>query len=173
VVARHSEINEITATAILKHMGVIKVRVTAKVTRTGDWWAIEVPEVPGVFTQAKRLDQVEEMVQDAIAMMTGTEPGSVQVQVAPVLPDSIENDLRQARDLTAQAARLQEQASAATRRVVVELREVERLSVRDVGKLLEVSPQRVSQLAAFKTAKAGKAQIKKGPKTQRSQRVSN
>ncbi len=38
------------------------MKVTAKVTHTGDWWAIAVPEVPGLFTQAKRLDQVEEMV---------------------------------------------------------------------------------------------------------------
>jgi len=149
------------------------MKVTAKVTRTGGWWAIEVPEVPGVFTQAKRLDQVEEMVQDAVAMMTDTQPGAVEVQVSPVLPDAIEDDLRRARDLAARAARLQEEASAATRKVVVELREAERLSVRDVGKLLELSPQRVSQLATSRAAKADMAQIKKGRKTKRSRRISD
>ena len=130
------------------------MKVTAKVTRSGDWWAIEVPQVPGVFTQAKRLDQVEEMVQDAVALMTDVRPSDVDVDVVPVLPHDLEDDLREARELATQAAILQEKASAATRRVVVELREGERLSVRDVGKLLELSPQRVSQLAAYKASKS-------------------
>lgn len=43
------------------------MKVTAEVVRTGAWWAIEVPEVPGLFTQVKCLDQVEGMVQDAVA----------------------------------------------------------------------------------------------------------
>ncbi|MGH3481220.1 MAG: type II toxin-antitoxin system HicB family antitoxin [Nocardioidaceae bacterium] len=99
------------------------MEVTANVTRSGDWWAIEVPEVPGVFTQAKRLDQVEEMVQDAVALMTGARPTDIDVKLIPVLPHDIEDHLRKARDLASQAAILQEEASAATRRVVVELRE--------------------------------------------------
>lgn len=135
------------------------MKVTAKVTRSGDWWAIEVPQVPGVFTQAKRLDQVEEMVQDAVALMTHVRPSDVDVDVVPVLRHDLEDDLREARELATQAALLQEKASAATRRVVVELREGERLSVRDVGKLLELSPQRVSQLAAYK---ASKSDLKRG-----------
>lgn len=135
------------------------MKVTAKVTRSGDWWAIEVPRVPGVFTQAKRLDQVEEMVQDAVALMTHVRPSDVDVDVVPVLRHDLEDDLREARELATQAALLQEKASAATRRVVVELREGERLSVRDVGKLLELSPQRVSQLAAYK---ASKSDLKRG-----------
>jgi predicted RNase H-like HicB family nuclease len=132
------------------------MKVTAKVTRTGDWWAIEVPEVPGVFTQVKRLDQVEEMVQDAVALMTDTEPEAVVVHVSPVLPDAIESDVRRARELSAELARLQEEASAVTREVVVKLRDIQHLSVRDVGKILEVSPQRVSQLAALKVPKVSK-----------------
>lgn len=80
------------------------MKVTAKVTGTGDWWAIEVPEVHGVFTQAKRLDQVEGMVQDAVAMMTDTPRGAVEVEVLPVLQHTIGDDLRRARDLAAQAA---------------------------------------------------------------------
>lgn len=137
------------------------MKVTAKVTRSGDWWAIEVPEVPGVFTQAKRLDQVEEMVQDAVALMTDARATEIDVDLIPVLPQDVEDDLRKARELASQAATLQEEASAATRRVVVELREGERLSVRDVGKLLKLSPQRVSQLASYKATKADLAQRKK------------
>ena len=33
------------------------MEVTAEVSRSGAWWAVEVPEVPGAFTQAERLDR--------------------------------------------------------------------------------------------------------------------
>ncbi len=123
------------------------MKVTAEVVRTGAWWAIEVPEVPGLFTQVKRLEQVEGMVQDAVAMMTGVEAGSVNVQVSPKLAASLAADLLRARELAVQSALLQRQASAAAREIVLRLRQDEQLSVRDVGSLLHVSPQRVSQLA--------------------------
>ena len=148
------------------------MKVTAKVTRSGDWWAIEVPEVPGVFTQAKRLDQVEGMVRDAVALMTDARPPEIAVELIPVLPDDIEDDLRTARDLTNQAAILQAEASAATRRVVAELRENEGLSVRDVGQLLKLSPQRVSQLAAYKATKSDLAKRKRN-KPARNTRVTS
>lgn len=148
------------------------MKVTAKVTRSGDWWAIEVPEVPGVFTQAKRLDQVEGMVRDAVALMTDARPPEIAVELIPVLPDDIEDDLRTARDLTNQAAILQAEASAATRRVVAELRVNEGLSVRDVGQLLKLSPQRVSQLAAYKATKSDLAKRKRN-KPARNTRVTS
>ncbi len=40
-----------------------------RAVRSGSWWAITVPELPGVFSQARRLDQVEAMAREAIAMM--------------------------------------------------------------------------------------------------------
>ena len=43
--------------------------VTANAVRSGNWWAIEVPEIPGLFTQARRLDQAASMVQDAATLL--------------------------------------------------------------------------------------------------------
>ena len=43
--------------------------VTARVRRRDGWWAVEVPEIPGLFTQAKRLDQIPSMVRDAAGML--------------------------------------------------------------------------------------------------------
>ena len=40
-----------------------------RAVRSGNWWSITVPELPGVFAQARRLDQVETMAREAIAMM--------------------------------------------------------------------------------------------------------
>ena len=49
----------------------------------------------------------------------------------------------------------------------------ERLSVRDVGRLLELSPQRISQVTAYKAVKADVAQLKRDRKAKRSRRISN
>ena len=131
------------------------MKVTAKVTRAQDWWAVEVLEVPGVFTQAKRLDQVEGMVKDAVALMEDVDLDDVEVELEPVLPSPVVEHIKAAQALAATAANLQIQASSANRAVVKELRETG-LSVRDVALLLHVTPQRVSQLAPIKNDKARK-----------------
>lgn len=64
------------------------MKVTAITQRSGDWWAIEVPEVPGLFTQSERLDQVEEMVRDAVSLMKDIPASDVEVEVAPPLSAS-------------------------------------------------------------------------------------
>ena len=55
------------------------MNVTAIAQRSGDWWAIEVPEIPGLFTQTRRLDQTDDMVRDA-AKLLGREVSQVTVQ---------------------------------------------------------------------------------------------
>lgn len=57
------------------------MKLTAKVERSGGWWAVEVPEVPGLYTQAERLDQVEAVVRDAAAVLTGQAEESFDVTV--------------------------------------------------------------------------------------------
>jgi predicted RNase H-like HicB family nuclease len=56
--------------------------VTAR--RVGEWWALEVPGLPGVFSQAKRLECADEAAREAIAVMLGVETGSVTVDVSRV-----------------------------------------------------------------------------------------
>jgi DNA-directed RNA polymerase specialized sigma subunit len=122
------------------------MKVTAKVERVGGWWAVEVDYAGGLHTQAKRLDQVPEMVKDAVSLVADVPAKDVEVSIEAALPEKVRSDLAHARELMAKAQRVQREASAATRLVVHELRDEERLSVRDVGCLLDVSPQRVSQL---------------------------
>lgn len=59
------------------------MRVTALCTRSDGWWAVAVPEVDGVFTQARHLDQVPAMVVDAVALMTDEDPTTIEVDVQP------------------------------------------------------------------------------------------
>jgi len=58
------------------------MEVTA--TRTGDWWAVEAPSIPGLFTQARLLDQVAELVVEAAALL-GHDLESADVHVRPLL----------------------------------------------------------------------------------------
>ncbi|NNG96579.1 type II toxin-antitoxin system HicB family antitoxin [Gordonia araii NBRC 100433] len=118
-------------------------KVTAIATRSGEWWAVEVPEIDGLFTQAKRLEQIPDMVSDAAELLIN-EP--VEVEVRPALGSELESAIVESRALSVKASDTQREAADHARRLVARLRG-EGLTVRDVGVVLGVSPQRVSQLA--------------------------
>ena len=117
-----------------------------EVVRSGDWWAITVPELAGVFSQAKRLDQVESQAREAIAMMldideTAVEPLEIHVTPPATASDLLENlrtSVTVAAKAEAKAARIRLEAALALR--------AEGLPMRDVGRLIGVSHQRVHQL---------------------------
>ncbi len=61
-------------------------RYRVEAVRFGDWWAITVPALRGVFSQAKRLDRVKATAREAIAMMLDVDEsnvGSIEVDVRP------------------------------------------------------------------------------------------
>lgn len=64
------------------------MHVTATATRSEDWWAIEVPEIPGLFTQAKRLEEVPELVRDAAALLGASVDEVVVNEPGPLVPES-------------------------------------------------------------------------------------
>jgi predicted RNase H-like HicB family nuclease len=136
------------------------MRVTANAQRSGGWWAVEVPAIPGLFTQAKRLDQVESMVKDAAELLGA---GDVDVDVVPQLPADVGEEIQAARQVHAQVISLQERAAAKYREVAARLRR-EGLTVRDVAAVLEVSPQRVSQLVPAAAKAPRKAAAHATPK---------
>lgn len=56
--------------------------------RSGDWWAITVAELAGVFSQARHRDQVESTAREAIALMLDIrEPDVGRIEVELVTPD--------------------------------------------------------------------------------------
>ncbi len=114
--------------------------VIAKCERSGNWWAIEIPEVPGVFTQARRLDQVADQVADAVATFLDIDPATVNVTVDFDLPGAV-----QVRKIQAEAHAATERASQAMSRLVLSLRH-DGYTIRDIGSILDVSPQRAHQL---------------------------
>lgn len=119
------------------------MNVTAVAERSGNWWAVEVPEIPGLFTQARRLDQVDSMVRDA-ARMLGREVGMVTVD-----PKLSEEDERMIDELLAarrEATEARAKASRLTAGAVDALRG-QGMTVRDVADIIGITPQRVSALA--------------------------
>jgi predicted RNase H-like HicB family nuclease len=115
--------------------------------RSGRWWAVEVTSLPGVFTQARTLDAVEPMVRDAIATFLDLPAASFAIEVRSEPPGEARADVEAALAARAEAERAQTAASAAMRRAVATLAEVG-LTNRDAGRLLEVSHQRIAQIAA-------------------------
>lgn len=114
--------------------------------RVRGWWAVEVPGLPGIFTQARNLDQVEHMARDAIATFLDVPVSSVAVEVRCIPPAEARTEVEQALALRDEAERAQAAASASLRRAVAALADAG-LTNRDAGRLLEVSHQRIAQLS--------------------------
>jgi len=103
-IPRHREINELTAGAIFRGIGgpigsrmVVNVRqYTARCQRSGDWWAISVPELKGVNTQARRLEKKVGSL-DEVCCLGGAHNRSLSLQFlclaphlfSPALPSSV------------------------------------------------------------------------------------
>lgn len=116
-------------------------------TRSGDWWAIDVPGLLGAHTQARRLDQVEHMARELIGLLLDVPEDSFDVNVQAELVDEWARLLRETREARTAADEASERAQRLVRTAVVTLQGAG-LSTREVGQLLGVTHQRVQQLAA-------------------------
>jgi predicted RNase H-like HicB family nuclease len=125
------------------------MKVTAQVVRSGKWWAVSVPEVEGVLTQARNLKEVPAMVADAVHLLDGVPIDDVEVELKVELdPDAAHAQMqaRQAIRRSEQAAQAQKVAAKQYRDAIAVLR-ARGYSLHDVGFLLGISFQRVSALA--------------------------
>lgn len=119
---------------------------TANVSRDENWWVVTVDEVPGLFTQAKRLDQIPAMVKDALTLFPELEnsPASATIRLA------IQGDIGQlsstVQDVRDQAERAQT-ISRETMRNAARVLANQGLPYRDIGELLGVSFRRAQKLA--------------------------
>ncbi|GGM27925.1 hypothetical protein GCM10011608_10950 [Micromonospora sonchi] len=135
------------------------------VTREYNAWLADVPELDGAHTYARNLPGLDQAVRETIAMLED-------------MPDGAEPGIRLAYEYRTGDPHLDEAAAqvrAARSRVAVEKQQVERqtvelarqmlsrhsLSVRDAATLLDVTPQRISQVAPSerRARKAGRAAV--------------
>jgi DNA-binding transcriptional MerR regulator len=97
-----------------------------------------------LLISTKRLDLATEQIKDLVHEYQGVDRCDVIVKVEASMP-GIMCDLETAQVKMRESQRLQEEASKEIRDVVSRLRD-EGLSMRDIGVLLQISPQRVAQL---------------------------
>lgn len=125
------------------------------VERDGRWWMVAIPELDGL-TQARRLDEVEQMAREYIAVTTDVPLSRVSVEISGIAADGqdlleaktlVDGLRRRAKDLEAVVAEL-------TREVASTLTDAA-VPVRDVSTVLGISHQRVSQLAQAATEDDG------------------
>lgn len=116
------------------------------VTREGRWWMIEVPEIDGL-TQARRIDEIEAMARSLIATIEDVPPSSIETNIISVKLGDVDAlaVAQRVKDLRAQAAAAEAQANTEVRAAALTLTS-KNAPVRDVGTLLGLSHQRVSQL---------------------------
>lgn len=123
-----------------------------RVGRSGEWWAIEVPEHPGVFSQARRLDQVPEMAADALSLALDREVTPDEIELADVEVSSDLADLLDDLERLRKLADLTDAAARQTRIDAAALASERGLVIRDIGALLDVSPSYAARLVRRETA---------------------
>lgn len=116
------------------------------VRRDGKFWYIEIPELDGA-TQARTLNEVEEMATDYIALATDTDPSSITLTRRVQLPSQVETYLSVAAAKRQVEADARREAAEASRNAAKLLKE-NGLTMREIGAVLEVSHQRAQQLVS-------------------------
>ena len=134
----------------------IKKTYTVRVVRSGEWWAIEVPEISGVHSQTKRLDKVDFMVRDAIGLMLEIPTDSFDLLMKVELPAEWQERLERVKKMRQEADAMQKEAQQQVAVLVDDLSRRAHLTVRDTGQLLGVSHQRAAQLLHQKPKRSRK-----------------
>ena len=118
---------------------------TVTATRAGEWWALDVPGVPGASSRARRLDQAEGAARAAIALLLDVPADSFGVEVEPELEGPSGELLHVARIARERAELAQEEARATTI-AAVQTFAGQGMTVRDIGRLIGVSHQQAAKL---------------------------
>ena len=144
---------------LVKRRDLIKATYKVTATRENGWWVINA-EVPGVivWTQARRLEQVEPMARDAIALSLGVSEDSFGLNVLTNVPSDIRVPVDAARQLAELSEEFQSLTAHLRRQLAVHLRD-SGFTVRDSGELMGVSSQRISQLLADAGQQSSQADI--------------
>ena len=120
---------------------------TVHATRSGRWWSITIDEDPRAQTQARCLDQVEDVARSVLIdteMLTPNEPVAFTVVAQADTLDDLRRKAVAARQAAADAS---EEASKAAREFARNAAD-QGLPLRDIGAMLGVTHQRALQLLA-------------------------
>ena len=118
---------------------------TATATRGTRSWTVQCDQVPAAISEVTRLDQAADHQREAIAFVLDVPESDVTVTVHASLEAELEAELNSVRDLEAQLAQLEHDTRKRRVELISDLQRAG-LSLRDVGSVLDISPQRVHQL---------------------------
>ena len=116
------------------------------VAKDEGWWIMHA-RIPRtiIYSQAKRIDDIEFMIRDAIAGALDVKPDSFELELVFDLDSDVLDQVSRAREASLEAAEVQARASWESRAAVQALRK-EGLTLKEAGYFLGVTPQRVAQL---------------------------
>lgn len=116
------------------------------VAKDDGWWIMHA-RIPRtiIHSHAKRIDDIEFMIRDAIAGALDVNPDSFELELVFGLDSDVLDQVSRAREASLEAAEVQERASRESRAAVQALRN-EGLTLKEAGYFLGVTPQRVAQL---------------------------
>lgn len=118
----------------------------------GNWWAITIPSVPGVLTQAKSLEQGRKRIREALSLAIGDDAAEAAELVDDIrLPPKADKTVRDVAIRVAEVRKLQDNLTDDLRRAAKLLRTAG-LSLRDSADVLGVSHSRVQQVLEEKRA---------------------
>jgi predicted RNase H-like HicB family nuclease len=130
--------------------------------RDGKFWLVRIPELPRIAAQARRLDQVEDVARDAIALWFEIPEKSFDLAIDP--PDFDEAPLQvivdEARAAREQAEEARRRAQQLTPRAVRAMLRAG-YPLRDVATAVGISFQRVAQLAREPSSHTKWSEIKR------------
>lgn len=115
------------------------------VEREPGWWIVQIPELD-LTTQARRLGDVEKNARDAIAALLDVGSGSFDLEQDVRAPVAVVQELDEARALMDRASILREESADRIGQAVEKLIKDFGLTMREAGRLLGLSHQRIAQL---------------------------
>ncbi|MDE0867907.1 MAG: hypothetical protein OSA22_02750 [Aquiluna sp.] len=121
----------------------VEFTVDCEEEQSGGWRArVSNPECEA---HARRLDKLKKGIAQSIHQETGVELCEIVVRLQGVFPEAV-SSFESAHVKIEQANQLRDKAAQEIRQIVASLR-AEGLTMRDIAALLDISPQRVGQLA--------------------------
>lgn len=120
-----------------------------EIERDGKWWMVKIPDIDGL-TQARRLSEATTMAREYIALTQNAPFDDIKIEIASVRmrePEFREllESAQEIKGLRAQATELDKKATEQAHEYALWL-STYGVPVRDIATLLDISPQRVSQL---------------------------